>query len=54
MAISVTWYSLVVLFVQLARHLLSRDRVRAWVQRISGLVLIGLGLRMVALGRAAP
>lgn len=54
MAISVSWYSLVVLFVQLARQVLSRDRVRAWVQRLSGLVLVGLGIRMATLGRAVP
>jgi threonine/homoserine/homoserine lactone efflux protein len=32
---------------------LSRPLVRRWMDRVSGLVLVGLGIRMVTLSRAA-
>jgi threonine/homoserine/homoserine lactone efflux protein len=53
MTISVSWYTLVVLAVGLVRRTLARPSVRARVEQISGLVLVGLGLRMITLSRAA-
>jgi threonine/homoserine/homoserine lactone efflux protein len=53
MAISVSWYTLVVLAVGLVRRTLARPSVKARVEQISGLVLVGLGLRMITLSRAA-
>jgi threonine/homoserine/homoserine lactone efflux protein len=53
MAISVSWYTLVVLAVGLVRRTLARPSVRARVEQISGLVLVVLGLRMITLSRAA-
>jgi threonine/homoserine/homoserine lactone efflux protein len=53
MAISVSWYTLVVLAVGLVRRTLGRPSVKARVEQISGLVLVGLGLRMITLSRAA-
>ncbi|MDT7752178.1 MAG: hypothetical protein QOD96_5840, partial [Pseudonocardiales bacterium] len=44
MAISVSWYTLVVLAVGLVRRTLARPSVKARVEQISGLVLVGLGL----------
>ena len=53
MAISVSWYTLVVLAVGLVRRTLARPSVKARVEQISGLVLVGLGLRMITMSRAA-
>lgn len=53
MTISVSWYTLVVLAVGLVRRTLARPSVKARVEQISGLVLVGLGLRMITLSRAA-
>jgi threonine/homoserine/homoserine lactone efflux protein len=53
MSISASWYTLVVLAVGLVRRTLSRPAVRARVEQVSGLVLVGLGVRMVTLSRAS-
>ncbi|QUQ70158.1 LysE family translocator [Kutzneria sp. CA-103260] len=53
MALSASYYTLVVLAIGLARRVLSRPVVRRWLDRVSGLVLVGLGIRMVTLSRAA-
>jgi threonine/homoserine/homoserine lactone efflux protein len=53
MAISVSWYTLVGLAVGLVRRTLARPSVKTRVEQISGLVLVGLGLRMITLSRAA-
>lgn len=53
MALSASYYTLVVLAIGLARRMLSRPVVRRWMDRVSGLVLVGLGIRMVTLSRAA-
>lgn len=53
MALSASYYTLVVLAIGLARRVLSRPVVRRWMDRVSGLVLVGLGIRMVTLSRAA-
>jgi threonine/homoserine/homoserine lactone efflux protein len=53
MAISISWYTLVVLAVGLVRRTLARPSVKARVEQISGLVLVGLGLRMITLSQAA-
>jgi len=53
MALSASYYTLVVLAIGLARRVLSRPLVRRWMDRVSGVVLVGLGIRMVTLSRAA-
>lgn len=45
------WYLLVAVAIGKVRGLFMRSRVRAWLERISGSVLIGLGLRMAATSR---
>lgn len=52
MALSASYYTLVVLAIGLARRVLGRPAVRRWMDRVSGLVLVGLGVRMVTLSRA--
>jgi threonine/homoserine/homoserine lactone efflux protein len=51
MTISASWYVLVVLAVAGVRRLLARSVVRTWLDRATSVVLIGLGLRLVALAR---
>ncbi|HEX5404700.1 MAG TPA: LysE family translocator [Pseudonocardiaceae bacterium] len=51
MAISASWYVLVVLAVAGVRRLLARSVVRTWLDRATSVVLIGLGLRLAALAR---
>jgi threonine/homoserine/homoserine lactone efflux protein len=51
MCISASWYLLVVLAVAGVRRLLSRSSVRAWLDRATSVVLIGLGVRLLALAR---
>jgi threonine/homoserine/homoserine lactone efflux protein len=53
MAISTSWYALVVLAVGVVRRLLARPTVRARLDQITGLVLVGLGIRLATLTRAA-
>lgn len=53
MAISASWYALVVVAIGLVRRTLSRPAVQARVEQISGVVLVGLGLRMVVMSRSA-
>jgi threonine/homoserine/homoserine lactone efflux protein len=51
MAISASWYVLVVLAVAAVRRLLARSVVRTWLDRATSVVLIGLGVRLLALAR---
>lgn len=51
MAISASWYVVVVSAVSGIRRLLSRPKVKLWLDRLTSCVLIGLGLRLVALAR---
>lgn len=51
MAISASWYVTVVLAVAAVRRLLARSVVRTWLDRATSVVLIGLGVRLVALTR---
>lgn len=51
MTISASWYTIVVLAVSGVRGLLARSVVRTWLDRATSIVLIGLGLRLVALAR---
>jgi threonine/homoserine/homoserine lactone efflux protein len=51
MSISASWYLLVVLAVAGVRRLLSRCTVRTWLDRATSVVLIGLGVRLLALAR---
>jgi threonine/homoserine/homoserine lactone efflux protein len=51
MCISASWYLLVVLAVAGVRRLLSRSIVRRWLDRATSVVLIGLGVRLLALAR---
>ncbi|MCP2166285.1 LysE family translocator [Goodfellowiella coeruleoviolacea] len=53
MLISAVWYSLMVLVVGTARLLLARPRVRAVIDGLTGAVLVGLGIRMITMSRAA-
>lgn len=53
MAISASWYALVVVAIGMVRRTLARPAVKARIEQISGLVLVGLGLRMALLGRTA-
>ncbi|MCO1579630.1 LysE family translocator [Crossiella sp. SN42] len=52
MAISAGWYGLVVLAVSTVRRVLSKPVVRARLDQVSGLVLVGMGVRMATLTRA--
>jgi threonine/homoserine/homoserine lactone efflux protein len=51
MCISATWYCVVVLAVAGVRRLLAKSVVRMWLDRATSVVLIGLGVRLVALAR---
>jgi threonine/homoserine/homoserine lactone efflux protein len=51
MAISASWYVTVVLAVAAVRRLLAKSVIRTWLDRATSMVLIGLGLRLVALAR---
>jgi threonine/homoserine/homoserine lactone efflux protein len=51
MSISACWYALVVLAVAGVRALLARSLVRRWLDRATSVVLIGLGVRLLALAR---
>ncbi|MCU1682542.1 MAG: lysine transporter LysE [Amycolatopsis sp.] len=53
MSISAAWYAVVVLAVGLVRQALARPVVRRRMDRISGLVLVGLGIRMATLTSVA-
>lgn len=52
MAISAGWYVLVVLAVGAVRRVLSKPAVRARLDQLSGLILVGMGVRMATLTRA--
>ena len=52
-AIATSWYVFVVLGVDFVRRALSRPRARAVLDRINGMVMVGLGVRMLTLTRAA-
>lgn len=51
MCVSVTWFTVLVLAVAGVRRLLARSVVRTWLDRVTSVVLIGLGVRLVALAR---
>jgi threonine/homoserine/homoserine lactone efflux protein len=51
MCISASWYCVVVFAVAGVRKLLGRSVVRKWLDRATSVVLIGLGVRLVALAR---
>jgi threonine/homoserine/homoserine lactone efflux protein len=51
MTISASWYTLVVFAVAGVRRLLARPVVRTWLDRVTSMVLIGLGLRLAVLAR---
>ncbi|HVV22099.1 MAG TPA: LysE family translocator [Pseudonocardiaceae bacterium] len=51
MCISACWYCVVVFAVAGVRRLLAKSVVRTWLDRATSVVLIGLGVRLVALGR---
>ncbi|WP_215543281.1 LysE family translocator [Amycolatopsis sp. CA-230715] len=53
MGISVAWYTLLLLALGFSRRVLARPAVKARVDQLSGLVLVGLGVRMVTMSRAA-
>ncbi|GAB4584939.1 LysE family translocator [Nocardia sp. IFM 10818] len=45
-AVDASWFLLVATFVGRARAFFSRTRVRQWLERITGTVLVALGLRL--------
>jgi threonine/homoserine/homoserine lactone efflux protein len=51
MSISASWYTVVVFAVAGVRALLARSVVRRWLDRATSVVLIGLGVRLLALAR---
>jgi threonine/homoserine/homoserine lactone efflux protein len=53
MSISATYYVSVVLAIEVVRRFLARVTVRKALDRLTGLVLVGLGIRMLTLSRAA-
>jgi Putative threonine efflux protein len=44
--VSVTWYSLLVIFIGKLRHLLVRRETQKWLKSVTGAILIGLGIRI--------
>jgi threonine/homoserine/homoserine lactone efflux protein len=44
--VSILWYTGVAWFVNQARRLFARDDVRRRMEQVSGLLLIGFGVRM--------
>lgn len=46
LAIGLVWHSIVVLAAGRARAILTRDRVKIWLDRTSAAVMIGLGIRL--------
>lgn len=52
MAMSASWYSFVVLALGQFRKLLSRPAVKRRIEQATGLVLVGLGVRMLTLAKA--
>jgi threonine/homoserine/homoserine lactone efflux protein len=53
MSISAAWYAVVVLAVGFVRQALARPVIRRRMDRLSGLVLVGLGIRMATLTSVA-
>ena len=51
LAVTWTWYPLVVAFAVRARQALLRQRVRDWMDRITATVLIALGVRLATHAR---
>ena len=51
LAVTWTWYPLVVTFAVRARRALMRQRVRDWMDRITASVLIALGVRLATQAR---
>ncbi|WP_435591674.1 LysE family translocator [Nocardia sp. bgisy118] len=45
-AVTFLWYPALIWTASKARHMLLRERVRAWMDRISATVLIGVGLKL--------
>ena len=53
MTISASWYVLVTLVIGRVRRLLANPVVRARMDQLTGLVLVGLGVRLATLARSA-
>ncbi|HWO67083.1 MAG TPA: LysE family transporter [Umezawaea sp.] len=53
MSISASYYLLVVVAIDTVRRFLAKAAVRRLLDRLTGFVLVGLGVRMVTLSRAA-
>lgn len=49
--IDLAWYTVVVWLVGAARRVLGRAVVRRWLEQVSGVVLVGLGVRLAAEAR---
>lgn len=46
LAVTVAWYPVLVAVAARARGVLLRERVRAWMERVTAVVLIGVGVRL--------
>jgi threonine/homoserine/homoserine lactone efflux protein len=53
MSISASYYLLVVVAIDTVRRFPAKAAVRRLLDRLTGFVLVGLGVRMVTLSRAA-
>jgi len=49
--LALVWFVVVAVFVGYVRESLGRRNVRLWLERVTGLVLVGLGLRLAAESR---
>jgi threonine/homoserine/homoserine lactone efflux protein len=47
-AVTAIWFSLVIWMAAKARRLLLRERVRAWLDRVTATILIGVGLKLAS------
>lgn len=51
LAVTFVWYPALIVIAARVRGVLLRDRVRAWMERVTAVVLIGVGVRLAAEGR---
>lgn len=51
LAVTFVWYPALIAIAAQVRGLLLRDRVRAWMERVTAVVLIGVGVRLAAEAR---
>jgi len=44
--VSITWYSLLVIFIGKLRHFMVHSRTQKWLKAITGTILIGMGIKI--------